>query len=297
MSPMLADPGSPDRRQRPGRPTHPRSEERPLSPRRARIHEVIFEANTPAGKAFDVGLLVAIALSVGAVMLESVGAIRGRFGGGLYAAEWLFTILFTVEYALRLSCVRYPLRYAFSFFGIIDLLAFLPTYLSLVLPGAQSLLVIRVVRLLRVFRIFKLTRFLGEARTLVVALHSSRHKIVVFLGAVLSLVTIMGTLMYLIEGPESGFTSVPRSIYWAIVTMTTVGYGDITPRSVLGQSLAAFVMILGYSIIAVPTGIFSAELMRAARDVAGRSTQACPGCGSEGHDSDAVYCKRCGTKL
>jgi len=294
---MLPDRGQPVSPWPPGPQVHPRGEERPLSPRRAQLHEIIFESNTPAGRAFDVWLLIAIALSVGAVMLESVGAVRARFGSELYAVEWFFTILFTVEYLLRLSCVRYPLRYATSFFGIVDLLAFLPTYLSLVLPGAQSLLVIRIVRLLRVFRIFKLTRFLGEAGTLVVALHSSRYKIVVFLGAVLSLVTIMGTLMYLIEGPESGFTSVPRSIYWAIVTMTTVGYGDITPHSVLGQFLAAVVMILGYSIIAVPTGIFSAELIRAARDVAGRSTQACPGCGTEGHDSDAVYCKRCGTKL
>jgi voltage-gated potassium channel len=272
-------------------------EEAALSPRRARLHEIIFEADTPGGKAFDVALLLAIALSVAAVMLESVGPIRERYGRQLYLVEWFFTILFTVEYVLRLACVRYPLRYARSFFGIIDLLAILPTYLSLLMPGAQSMLVIRVFRLLRIFRIFKLTRYLGEARTLTVALKSSRHKIVVFLGGVLSIVIITGAAMYLIEGPDSGFTSIPRGVYWAIVTMTTVGYGDIAPRTVLGQALAAFVMILGYAIIAVPTGIVSAELVQAARDAVARDTRACPGCGAEGHDRDAVHCKRCGTRL
>ena len=294
---MSPGPAPPEPRQRIYSPIHSQSEEAPLSPLRARLHEIIFEADTPAGKAFDVALLLAIALSVAAVMLESVAPIRERYGPELYLAEWFFTILFTVEYILRLFCVRYPLRYARSFLGIVDLLAVLPTYLSALLPGAQSLLVIRVIRLLRIFRIFKLTRFLGEAKTLTIALRSSRHKIVVFLGAVLSLVTIMGALMYLIEGPESGFTSIPRGVYWAIVTMTTVGYGDIAPRTVIGQSLAAFVMILGYAIIAVPTGIVSAELVQAARDGLGRQTQACPGCGAEGHDSDAAYCKRCGTSI
>jgi voltage-gated potassium channel len=278
-------------------PLRARGEEVPLSPRRARLHEIIFEADTPAGKAFDVALLLTIALSVAVVMLESVTPISERYGRLLYLAEWFFTILFTVEYALRLTCVRYPLRYARSFFGIIDLLAILPTYLSLLIPGAQSLLVIRVFRLLRIFRIFKLTRYLGEARTLMVALRASRHKIVVFLGGVLSIVTIMGAFMYLIEGPEAGFTSIPRGVYWAIVTMTTVGYGDIAPRTVLGQTLAAFVMILGYAIIAVPTGIVSAELVQAARDAVARNTQACPGCGAEGHDRDASHCKRCGSRL
>lgn len=288
----------------PSPPEHPlysrfraASEEPPLSPRRARLHEIIFEADTPAGKAFDVVLLLAIALSVLAVMLESVSSIREKYGFELYLAEWFFTILFTIEYIVRLACVRRPLRYAFSFFGIVDLLAVLPTYLSLLVTGAQSLLVIRVIRLLRIFRIFKLTRFLGEARTLTVALRSSRHKIVVFLGGVLSIVTIMGALMYLIEGPESGFTSIPRGVYWAIVTMTTVGYGDIAPRTVFGQAVAAFVMILGYAIIAVPTGIVSAELVQAARKPVSGSTQACPGCGVNGHDHDAVHCKRCGTRL
>jgi voltage-gated potassium channel len=297
ISVMELDPDSQTTRKRLYSPIHPDSEEAPLSPLRSRLHEIIFEADTPAGKAFDVALLLAIALSVAAVMLESVAPIRERYGRQLYLVEWFFTILFTIEYLLRLFCVRYPLRYARSFFGIIDLLAVLPTYLSALLPGAQSLLVIRVIRLLRIFRIFKLTRYLGEAKTLTVALRASRHKIIVFLGAVLTIVTIMGALMYLIEGPAAGFTSIPRGVYWAVVTMTTVGYGDIAPRTVIGQTLAAFVMILGYAIIAVPTGIVSAELVQAARDSLGRSTQACPGCGAEGHDSDAVYCKRCGHEL
>jgi voltage-gated potassium channel len=278
-------------------PIHTPSEEKPLSPLRARLHEIIFEADTPAGKAFDVALLLAITLSVLAVMLESVGSIRLSYGRVLYVIEWIFTILFTIEYLFRLVCVLRPLRYARSFFGIIDLLAVLPTYVSLFVVGAQSLLVIRVIRLLRIFRIFKLTRYLGEARTLIVALQTSRHKIIVFLGGVLASVTIMGSLMYLIEGPASGFTSIPKGIYWAIVTMTTVGYGDIAPVTVPGQAIAAVVMILGYAIIAVPTGIVSAELVQAARKPVNRSTQACPGCGADGHDHDAVHCKYCGTRL
>jgi voltage-gated potassium channel len=278
-------------------PLRSRGEEKPRSPLRARLHEIIFEADTPAGKAFDVVLLLAITLSVAAVMLESVGAIRVEHGKLLYGVEWFFTILFTIEYLVRLACVLHPTRYARSFFGIIDLLAVLPTYLSLVVAGAQSLLVIRVLRLLRVFRIFKLARFLGEARTLTIALRSSRHKIVVFLGAVLSIVIIMGTVMYLVEGPASGFTSIPRSVYWAIVTMTTVGYGDIAPQTVPGQAIAAFVMILGYAIIAVPTGIVSAELVQAAHPHKGTAAEACPGCGAEGHDRDAAHCKHCGTRL
>jgi len=294
---MPPQPGPPEPRQRLYSPLHTESEEAPLSPLRARLHEIIFEADTPSGKAFDVALLLAIAASVAAVMLESVAPIRERYGRELYLVEWFFTILFTIEYALRLFCVRYPLRYARSFFGVVDLLAVLPTYLSALLPGAQSLLVIRVIRLLRIFRIFKLTRYLGEAKTLTIALRASRHKIIVFLGGVLSIVIIMGALMYLIEGPASGFTSIPRGVYWAIVTMTTVGYGDIAPRTVIGQTVAAFVMILGYAIIAVPTGIVSAELVQATRDSMSRHAQACPGCGAQGHDTDASYCNRCGEKL
>ncbi len=269
----------------------------PDSPLRRKIFEVIFEADTPAGKAFDVALLIAIVLSVVAVMLESVGEIRVAHGRLLYAIEWLFTLLFSVEYLLRLISVRRPRSYALSFFGLVDLLAVLPTYASLLAPGAQTLLVIRVLRLLRVFRVFKLTRYLGEARMLSRALAQSRQKIVVFLVAVLTLVVIMGSLMYLVEGPANGFTSIPRAVYWAIVTMTTVGYGDIAPHTVWGQALASLVMILGYGIIAVPTGIFSAELVQAVRREKDKGHGACPSCGRQDHDHDAKFCKHCGASL
>ena len=262
---------------------------------RGRLHEIIFEADTPVGRAFDVLLLWCIVISVLAVLLESVESVHDRYATILRAAEWTFTILFTVEYALRLFSVGRPLRYAISFFGIVDLLAIVPTYLSLLLPGAQTLLVIRALRLLRVFRILKLVRFVEEARVLGQALRAGRHKITIFFGTVLTLVLILGTLMYLIEGEANGFDSIPRGIYWAIVTLTTVGYGDIAPTTVLGQMLASVVMILGYSIIAVPTGIVTAELSRATR---GRvSTQACPQCSAEGHDADAKHCKYCGARL
>ncbi len=262
---------------------------------RQRLHEIIFEADTPAGKAFDVGLLVAIVLSVVAVCLESVADIRLRYGPTLRAIEWGFTILFTVEYVLRLSCVGRPWRYAVSFFGIVDLLAILPTYLSLLVVGSQSLLVIRALRLLRVFRVFKLGQFLGEAHVLRSALRASVRKIIVFLGTVLAMVLILGTMMYLIEGEEHGFGSIPQSIYWAIVTMTTVGYGDMAPETVMGKFLASIVMITGYAIIAVPTGIVTVELGLAHRKQV--STQACPECSAEGHDPDAKCCKYCGAGL
>ena len=208
--------------------------------------------------------------------------------------EWLFTVTFTIEYLLRLYCVRRPLRYALSFFGLVDLIAVIPTYLSLLVTGTQSLLVIRTLRLLRIFRVLKLAKYLGEAHVLLAALRASRAKITVFLVAVLSIVVIMGSTMYLVEGEEHGFTSIPTSMYWAVVTMTTVGYGDITPTTVLGRTLSAMLMILGYGIIAVPTGIVSAELVRAPKTV---STQACPSCSAEGHDHDATHCKYCGTSL
>ncbi len=262
---------------------------------RHRLHEIIFEADTAAGKAFDVALLVTILLSVIAVLLESVASIREEYGGVLRAAEWFFTILFTIEYVLRLFTVERPLRYARSFFGVVDLLAIAPTYLSLLVTGTQSLLVIRALRLLRVFRVFKLAHFMVEARHLRVALGASLRKITVFLGTVLTLVLIVGALMYLIEGPRHGFTSIPQSIYWAIVTMTTVGYGDIAPQTLLGKILASTVMITGYGIIAVPTGIVTVELAAAGRFRV--STQACRHCSAEGHDSDAVFCKFCGEKL
>lgn len=259
------------------------------------LHEVIFEADTPLGKGFDVLLIVCILASVVAVMLDSIGAVQSDYGNLLYGIEWLFTIIFTVEYLLRLMCVGRPLKYAISFYGIVDLLAIIPTFVSLFLPGSQYLLVIRILRILRIFRILKLFHYLGEARLLIKALQASSRKMTVFIYTVMTLVVIFGSLMYVIEGGANGFTSIPRSIYWAIVTLTTVGYGDISPQTVLGQTLASVVMVLGYAIIAVPTGIVSVEMSRAFnRNV---STQACPECSAEGHDSDASHCKFCGAVL
>jgi voltage-gated potassium channel len=272
---------------------HPMSEKPPTF--RERLHEIIFEADTAAGKSFDIALLVMIILSVIAVLLESVASVCAQFGPWLRAFEWAVTIAFTIEYLLRLYCVGRPARYARSFFGIVDLLAVLPTYLSLIIPGAQTLLVIRALRLLRVFRVLKLAHFVGEATQLRDALRASARKIIVFLGAVFTTVVIVGAMVYLIEGEANGFTNIPVSIYWAIVTMTTVGYGDIAPQTPLGKMLASVIMILGYGIIAVPTGIVSVELA----GVVGRkiTTQACPECGAEGHDTDAVFCKFCGAQL
>ena len=268
-------------------------------PARARwrtiLHEVIFEADTPGGKLFDVLLIVSILASVAAVMLDSIGVVRARYGARLYIIEWFFTILFTAEYILRLICVDRPRKYASSFYGLVDLLAIAPTYLSLIMPGSQYLLVIRILRILRIFRILKLVTFLGEARLLVQALKASGRKITVFLYTVLTLVVLFGSLMYVIEGEAHGFTSIPRSIYWAIVTLTTVGYGDISPQTPLGQALASIVMIFGYSIIAVPTGIVTVEMSQAFRRKV--STQSCPACSAEGHDDDARYCKFCGELL
>lgn len=262
---------------------------------RATLHEVIFEADTPAGKAFDVLLIVSILASVAAVMLDSMGPVRSAHGRLLNGIEWCFTLLFTLEYLLRLACVGRPLKYALSFYGMVDLLAIIPTYLSLILPGSHYLLVIRILRILRIFRILKLVPYLGEARLLMKALRASRRKIVVFLFTVLTLVVIFGSLMYVVEGDANGFTSIPRSIYWAIVTLTTVGYGDIAPRTGLGQALSAIVMVLGYAIIAVPTGIVTVEMTHAFS--ARVSTQACPECSAEGHDADASHCKYCGAAL
>jgi len=259
------------------------------------LHEVIFEADTPAGKAFDVALLWSIVLSVLAVMLDSVGSITNEYGTLLRSVEWFFTILFTIEYILRLISVGRPLRYAKSFFGIVDLLAIIPTYLSLLFAGSHYLLVIRTLRLLRIFRVLKLAHYLSEVDVLSRALRASRHKIIVFVFTVLTVVIIIGSLMYVIEGEKNGFTSIPRSIYWAIVTITTVGYGDISPKTNLGQALAAFAMILGYGIIAVPTGIVTFEISNASRKQI--STHACLQCSAEGHDYDAAHCKYCGAKL
>ena len=267
----------------------------PASKFRARLHEIVFEADTAAGKAFDVSVLVCIVASVCAVVLESVTSVRRQFGGELRALEWFFTIVFTLEYVLRLYAVQRPLRYAFSFFGLVDLLSILPSYLSLFVEGSQTLLVVRALRLLRVFRVLKLASFLGEAQVLLIALRASRAKITVFLGTVLVITLVMGSIMYLVEGPTHGFTSIPRGVYWAIVTLTTVGYGDLSPKTPLGKLLASVVMILGYAIIAVPTGIVTSELT-AARG-RGQSRQSCPACGREGHDDDATHCKYCGAAL
>jgi voltage-gated potassium channel len=262
---------------------------------RASLHEIIFEADTPAGKLFDVLLIASIVISVTMVMLDSIGSIQAAYGRFLYLGEWLFTILFTIEYLLRLYSVRRPLAYATSFFGMVDLFAVLPTYLSIFFPGTQYLLVIRILRVLRIFRVLKLVQYLSEARLLSQALRASRRKIIVFLFVVSTMVVIFGALMYLIEDPESGFTSIPQSIYWAIVTLTTVGYGDISPRTGLGQFISAIIMIIGYGIIAVPTGIVTAELGQVYKKSV--STQACPECSAEGHDSDAKHCKYCGARL
>jgi len=261
---------------------------------RERLGHIVFGYETIAGRAFDVTLLGLILASVLAVMLETVLWIREAYGTQLVVLEWIFTGVFTVEYGLRLWVARRPGRYVGSFFGVVDLLSILPSYVSLLLPGTQSLLVIRAVRLLRVFRILKLSRYLGEANVLVTALRSSGYKITVFVGTVLVLITIVATLMYLIEGPEHGFTSIPRSFYWAVVTMTTVGYGDIAPKTTLGQLIAGLVMLTGYSIIAVPTGIVSAEMAYSAREGARR---VCPHCRVGGHQADSQFCRSCGQPI
>ena len=261
-----------------------------------RLGDIIFEHDKRPDKLFDIALLIAIALSIVLVMLESVPWIRAEYGRTLRIAEWVFTILFTVEYLLRVYTARKPLHYMLSFFGVVDLLAILPGYLSLFLFGSQYLIVVRSLRLLRVFRILKLARFLGEASVLRRALSASMPKITVFLGTVVTLVVIIGSLMYVIEGAEHGFTSIPKSIYWAVVTLTTVGYGDISPQTPLGQTLSAVVMIIGYGIIAVPTGIVTSELSKAGNEDKQPELH-CPQCDSVEHDEDAVHCKFCGEEL
>jgi len=260
-----------------------------------RLHEIIFEADTPAGKLFDIVLILAIILSVIAVMFDSVAEVRAEHGRMLYVIEWFFTLLFTAEYLARIISLGQPVRYIRSFYGLVDLIAILPTYISLLIPGSQYLMVIRVLRLLRIFRILKLAQYLNEAEYLLKAMRSSVRKISVFLFAVLTLVLIFGSLLYLIEGDESGFTSIGVSCYWAITTLTTVGYGDISPQSPLGRAVASVIMIMGYGVIAVPTGIVTAELVL---PITGKvSTQACPNCGMEKHSYDARYCKDCGAEL
>ena len=267
---------------------------------RDKVHEIIFEADTTAGKVFDILLLALIVLSVITVMLESSDEWHGRYGNVFLILEWIFTIIFTVEYVLRLWVTIRPWQYALSFYGIIDLLAILPTYLTLIMAGfgGEAFVIIRVIRLLRIFRIFKLGKFLGEGDQLRKALIASRNKIMVFLFAVSLLVIIIGAVMYLIEGGSNeGFSSIPRAVYWAIVTLTTVGYGDITPQTDIGQFLSAIVMITGYAIIAVPTGIVTNEMMNSGQGSAMTNTQVCRYCAREGHADDATFCKYCGGRL
>ena len=263
---------------------------------RRKLYVIIFESHTPAGKAFDLALLVFILLSILTVVLESVRSIRLDYAQLLISLEWFFTITFTIEYVLRIITSPRPLRYILSFYGLVDLLSILPTYLAVFYHGSKFLVVIRGLRLLRIFRILKLSRFLGEAETLKKALKGSVAKIIVFIGAVMTIVIIIGALMYLIEGPENGFNNIPVSIYWAVVTITTVGYGDIAPQTTEGQILATLLMLLGYGIIAVPTGIVSAELTRAEKK-SRPSVKACPHCKPEDHAPDASYCRFCGLEL
>ena len=262
---------------------------------RKKVRTVIFGHDTPAGKAFDVILIMSILVSVGIVMLDSVHEYNVRYGTALHGIEWFFTIVFTIEYVLRLYSSTSKRAYARSFFGVVDLIAILPTYLALVLPGSQYFMVVRVLRVLRLFRILKFTRYISESRVLVQSLKDSRRKIAVFLLAVFTITIIIGSMMFIIEGEENGFTSIPRSVYWAIVTLTTVGYGDISPQTPLGQALSILIMITGYGIIAVPTGIVSAEMTR--KKIGKEKLRSCSTCHGDEHDSDAAFCKHCGGKL
>ena len=259
-----------------------------------RLHEIIYEADTPSGKLFDVILLIAILASVLFVMLESVESIQKNYGEYLNIAEWVITILFSIEYVLRIISIQKPTKYIFSFYGIIDLLSTIPKYISLILVGSHNLAALRALRLLRIFRILKLARYIGASNRLLIALKQSKAKIAVFLFFVLILCVILGTIMYMVEGSENGFTSIPTSIYWAIVTLTTVGYGDIAPGTVLGQLIASIIMILGYAIIAIPTGIVGSELSKTKIQT---NTQACPSCLKDNHEDNAKFCNDCGEKL
>ena len=261
---------------------------------KTRLYDIIFESDTRAGKGFDLILIISILLSVVVVLLDSVEYYNKRYGELLYILEWFFTILFTLEYFLRIYCIGKPAMYIRSFFGIIDLLSILPTYISLFVPSSRYLSVIRILRVFRIFRILKLILYIGEANLLMQAILASRRKIVVFLFSILLLVSIFGSVMYLIEGEANGFTSIPRSIYWAIVTITTVGYGDISPQTQLGQAIASLAMIIGYATIAVPSVIISAEYTSFTHKM---NSLVCPGCSSEDHEDDASFCKSCGTDL
>ncbi|MDN3667111.1 ion transporter [Algibacter miyuki] len=264
---------------------------------KARLHEIIYEADTREGKLFDVILLVVIIASIILVMLESVKTIDSRFHKIIDICEWIVTILFTIEYVARIITVKKPLHYITSFYGIIDLLSTIPKYLSLIFAGTHALVALRALRLLRVFRILKLARFMGASNNLMSAIRASRAKISVFLFAVIIISIILGTIMYLVEGEDNGFTNIPKSVYWCIVTLTTVGYGDIAPQTPVGQFIASIVMIIGYGIIAVPTGIVTSELTKASEQKTPTNTQACRNCAAEGHKNNAEFCYNCGQTL
>ncbi len=275
---------------------NPRELGRPVTGWRLRLYTVIFEADTRAGRAFDLALVAMILASVVVVVLDSMASVHDRHGTWLKALEWFFTVVFTLEYIARLACVRHPLRYARSAFGIIDLLAILPTYLAILVPELHALIDVRILRLLRMFRLLKLTAYVSEFGALYRALAASRRKIAVFLAFVMLVTTIMGTLMYVVEGPENGYTSIPLGVYWAITTMTTVGFGDVTPKTDLGRFIASLMMLMGWGTLAVPTGIVSAELVahKAQREP---TTRTCHECLSEGHAPSARFCRDCGAPL
>ena len=269
---------------------------KPLTGWRLRLYTIIFEADTRAGRLFDKWLIVVILASVAVVVMDSVQSVGARYAAEFEVLEWVFTIAFTLEYVARLVCVRHPTRYALSFYGLIDLAALLPTYVALLVPEVHALIDVRVLRLLRVFRVFKLTAYVAEFQSLATALRASRRKILVFLTAVLMIVLVMGTLMYVVEGPANGFTNIPTSVYWAITTMTTVGFGDITPKTDLGRLIASVMMLLGWGTLAVPTGIVTAE-MTAQRWSSAPTTRTCHECLTEGHLAEANYCLHCAAKL
>jgi voltage-gated potassium channel len=269
---------------------------RPAGSCRLRIYTIIFESDTRAGRLFDLVLIMTVLASVAVVILDSVQSLTARYETLFDVLEWGFTLVFSVEYVLRLACVRYPLRYATSFFGIVDLLSVLPTYFVFFLPEVNSLINVRLLRLLRIFRILKLSEYVSEFGYLGDALRASRRKIIVFIGFVLITVAVLGSVMYVVEGPENGFTSIPVAMYWGITTMTTVGFGDITPKTDLGRFIASCMMLLGWGILAVPTGIVTAE-MTARRMARPDPTRHCPGCQAEDHDADARFCKHCGGPL
>ena len=282
-------------------PPKSNNKEQQFSPFRERLYEIIFEADTPKGKAFDVILLVFILSSIIVVMLETVPQFSVKYKTEFIALEWIFTVFFTIEYITRLYTVHSPKKYATSFYGVVDLLSILPTFISLIFPGAHSLMVIRSLRLLRVFRIFKLGHFMVEGQIIIKALKESVNKIMVFLFFILIMVTIFGSVMYLVEDTygNPGFSSIPKSVYWAVVTLTTVGYGDISPQSAFGQFLASIIMILGYVVIAVPTGIVGSEFTKGYKKKRAKAvtSQVCSFCLKEGHDHNADFCKFCGGSL